>query len=333
MAINNGSRHDMACNDVGIDIKTFKRWKVDLEDKRKGPLTVPANKLTIVEIQEIIQISTSAEYVDLPPSQIVPSLADKGIYIASESSFYKVLSEKKLLEHRGKSKKKTNNRPAPLVALGPNQIYSWDITYLRSNIAGKFYYLYMFMDIYSRKIVGQEVFEVESMEYSSLLVERICACEGIQKKQLILHSDNGGAMKGATMLATLQRLGVVPSFSRPRVSNDSPYSEALFKTLKYCPEYPSRPFASIAEANAWVNKFVFWYNNIHLHSGIKFVTPMSRHEMKDIKILEKRKVIYEAAKLKNPNRWSGHTRNWTKIEKVYLNYLQEDKNIDTKLVS
>ena len=332
-AIVNGSRHDIACNDVGIDVKTFKRWKVDLEDKRKGPLTVPANKLTLLEIQEIIQVSTSAEYVDLAPSQIVPSLADKGIYIASESSFYKVLKEKKLLEHRGKSKKKTHNRPAPLVAFGPNQIYSWDITYLKSNIAGKFYYLYMFMDIYSRKIVGQEVFEVESMEYSSALVERICACEGIQKKQLILHSDNGGAMKGATMLATLQRLGVVPSFSRPRVSNDSPYSEALFKTMKYCPEYPSKPFSSIAEANAWVNKFVYWYNNIHLHSGIKFVTPVSRHEMKDKKILEKRKEIYEAAKLKNPNRWSRQTRNWTKIEKVYLNYLQEDKDVDIKLVS
>ena len=332
-AIVNGSRHDIACSDVGIDVKTFKRWKVDLEDKRKGPLTVPANKLTLLEIQEIIQVSTSAEYVDLAPSQIVPSLADKGIYIASESSFYKVLKEKELLEHRGKSKKKTHNRPAPLVAFGPNQIYSWDITYLKSNIAGKFYYLYMFMDIYSRKIVGQEVFEVESMEYSSALVERICACEGIQKKQLILHSDNGGAMKGATMLATLQRLGVVPSFSRPRVSNDSPYSEALFKTMKYCPEYPSKPFPSIAEANAWVNKFVFWYNNIHLHSGIKFVTPVSRHEMKDKKILENRKKIYEVAKLKNPNRWSGQTRNWTKIEKVYLNYLQEDKDIDINLAS
>lgn len=333
MAIENGSRHDIACNDIGIDIKTLKRWKVDIEDKRKGPLTVPANKLTLVEIQEIVQISTSAEYVDLAPSQIVPALADKGIYIASESSFYKVLKEKKLLKHRGKSKKKTHNRPAPLVALGPNQIYSWDITYLRSNIAGKFYYLYMFMDIYSRKIVGQEVFEVESMEFSSALVERICVCEGIQKEQLILHSDNGGAMKGATMLATLQRLGVVPSFSRPRVSNDSPYSEALFKTMKYCPEYPSKPFASIADANTWVNKFVFWYNNIHLHSGIKFVTPVSRHEMKDKKILEKRKEIYEAAKLKNPNRWSGQTRNWTKIEKVYLNYLQEDKKIDINLAS
>ena len=181
--------------------------------------------------------------------------------------------------------------------------------------------------------MGQEVFEVESMEFSSALVERICVCEGIQKKQLILHSDNGGAMKGATMLATLQRLGVVPSFSRPRVSNDSPYSEALFKTLKYCPEYPSKPFASIAEANAWVNKFVFWYNNIHLHSGIKFVTPVSRHEMKDKEILKKRKVIYEAAKFKDPNRGSGQTRNWTNIEKVYLNYLQEDKDVDIKLVS
>jgi transposase InsO family protein len=333
VAIVNGSRHDIACNDVGIDIKTLKRWKMDLEDKRKGPLTVPANKLTLAEIQEIVHISTSAEYVDLAPSQIVPSLADKGIYIASESSFYKTLKDKKLLEHRGKSKKKVDNRPAPLVALGPNQIYSWDITYLRSNIVGKFYYLYMFMDIYSRKIVGQEVFEVESMEFSSALVERICACEGIQKKQLILHSDNGGAMKGATMLATLHRLGVVPSFSRPRVSNDNPYSEALFKTLKYCPEYPSKPFVSIAEANVWVNKFVFWYNNIHLHSGIKFVTPVSRHEMRDTTILEKRKEIYEAAKLKNPNRWSGQTRNWTKTEKVYLNYLQEDKNVDINFAS
>jgi transposase InsO family protein len=332
-AIDNGSRHAIACDDVGIDVKTFKRWKMDLEDKRKGPIATPGNKLTEEEISEIIRVSTSAEYVDLPPTQIVPSLADKGIYIASESSFYKELKKKKLLEHRGKSKKKTHNRPAPLVATGPNQIYSWDITYMRSDIAGKFYYLYMFMDIYSRKIVGHEVYDVESMEYSSLLLEKICECEGIKKDQLILHSDNGGAMKGATMLATLQKLGIIPSFSRPRVSDDNPYSESLFKTLKYCPEYPSKPFGSTEEANAWVNKFVFWYNNIHLHSGIKFVTPISRHEMRDNKILENRKKVYEEAKNKNPNRWSGKTRNWNKIEKVYLNYLQEEKNNDINLAS
>jgi putative transposase len=271
--------------------------------------------------------------MDLAPTQIVPLLADKGIYLASESSFYKIFRERKLLAHRGKSKKSSHNRPAPIVAFGPNEIYSWDITYLRSEIAGKFYYLYMFMDIYSRKIVGHEVYEVESMEFSARLIERICECEGIKEYQLILHSDNGGAMKGATMLATLQKLGVVPSFSRPRVSDDNPFSEALFKTLKYCPEFPSRPFTSTEEANAWVNKFVNWYNNTHLHSGIKFVTPASRHTMKDGEILENRKRVYEEAKMKNPNRWSRETRNWDKEEKVYLNYLQRDKDADIKLAS
>ncbi len=316
-----------------IDVKTFKRWEKDIEDKRQGPKTTPANKLSDEEINEVIKISTSKEYVDLPPCQIVPLLADKGIYIASESSFYKILREKKLLEHRGKSKKPCMNKPAPLVAKSPNEIYSWDITYLKSSVSGRFYYLYMFMDIYSRKIVGFDVHENESMEHSAKLIERICVQENVLKDQLILHSDNGGAMKGATMLATLQKLGVVPSFSRPRVSDDNPYSESLFKTLKYCPEYPSRPFASLAEANEWVEKFVYWYNNIHLHSGIKFVTPVSRHEGKDKMILENRKRVYEEAKNKNPNRWSGDTRNWNRIEKVFLNYLQEEKNNAITLAS
>jgi len=316
-----------------IDLKTFKRWKIDVEDKRRGPISSPANKLLPEEVDEIVRVCTTEEYADLPPCQIVPLLADKGIYIAGESSFYKILKERKLLEHRGKSKPKSTSKPLPLVATGPNQIYSWDITYLRSSVSGMFYYLYMFMDIYSRKIVGHEVYNCESMEKSSRLIEAICVKEKISKDQLILHSDNGGAMKGATMLATLQKLGVVPSFSRPRVSDDNAYSEALFKTLKYCPEYPSKPFGSIEEANAWVRKFSHWYNHVHLHSGIKFVTPASRHEKKDGEILERRKKVYEEARLKNPNRWPRHTRNWNKIEEVYLNYLQEEKKIDISLAS
>lgn len=331
--MNSGSRHSIACADMEIDVKTFKRWQNDIEDRRKGPKASPANKLTEEEINKVIQISTSNEYVDLPPTQIVPLLADKGIYIASESSFYKILREKKLLEHRGKSKKPSMNKPAPLVAKSPNEIYSWDITYLRSNVAGMFYYLYMFIDIYSRKIVGFEVHGNESMEHSSKLIERICTLENVKKDQLILHSDNGGAMKGATMLATLQKLGVVPSFSRPRVSDDNPYSEALFKTLKYCSEYPSKPFGSLEEANAWVSKFVFWYNNVHLHSGIKFVTPISRHLGEDKKILEKRKQVYEEAKNKNRKRWSRGIKNWDQTGNVYLNYLQEEKINDRTLAS
>jgi len=332
-AIYNGCRIAVASEELGINWKTLKRWRVRTKDQRKGPKTEPANKLTPEERKEVLMIATSEKYMDLSPSQIVPTLADLGKYVASESTFYKILNEEKLLKHRGKSKAPSNNRPAPLVASEPNVIYSWDITYLKSPILGQFYYLYMFMDIYSRKIVGHEVHELESMEHSSALIDRICIMENIEKDQLVLHSDNGGAMKGATMLATLQRLGVVPSFSRPRVSDDNPYSESLFKTMKYCPEYPSKPFKSIEDARAWVDSFVNWYNTKHLHSGIKFVTPKDRHEGKDAAILRRREIVYETAKLKNPNRWSGETRNWNKIENVFLNHLQKEKEIDIKIAS
>jgi transposase InsO family protein len=332
-AIIAGCRHEIACIDLDIDVKTFKRWKTDTADKRQGPLTTPSNKLLTEEVEKIVEVCTSKEYVDLPPSQIVPLLADKGVYLACESTFYKVLRERKLLEHRGKSKKASSSRPAPLVATGPNQIYSWDITYLKSDIRGEFFYLYMFMDIFSRKIVGFRVHDCESMEHSSNLINEICLREGILKDRLILHADNGGAMKGATMLATLQKLGIVPSFSRPRVSDDNAYSEALFKTLKYCPQYPSKPFASPEAANGWTSEFAHWYNNTHLHSGIKFVTPSSRHAGLDGEILARRKKVYEEARLRNPIRWSKGIRNWIKEEKVFLNYLQEEKNFDISLAS
>lgn len=224
-----GCRQAVACGDMGIDEKTFKRWLKWPQDQRQGPTTAPSNKLTKEERMEIVKVATSSEFVDLPPSQIVPRLADQGRYVASEASFYRVLREASLLAHRGKSKAPSTKRPEALIATGPNQIYSWDITYLPSQIRGEFYYLYMFMDIFSRKIVGFDVHEQESMEHSSALINRICKVEFIDKGQLILHADNGGPMKGATMLATLQRLGVVPSFSRPRVSDDNHFQSLYLK--------------------------------------------------------------------------------------------------------
>ena len=328
-----GSRHAIACDDMEINVKTFKRWVIDVTDKRKGPVKTPGNKLHLDEVENIVKVCTSKKYMDLPPSQIVPLLADEGIYLASESTFYKILKARELLEHRGKSKRKSLEVPMALIATRPNMIYSWDITYLKSSVAGKFFYLYLFMDIYSRKIVGWKVHDYESMEYSSQLAEEIFLREGILKDQVVLHSDNGGAMKGATMLATLQRLGIIPSFSRPRVSDDNPYSESLFKTLKYCPQYPSKPFTSTDDASGWVGEFVFWYNEVHLHSGIKFVTPSSRHVGKDSEILSLRKKVYEGARLKNPNRWARGTRNWKKVEEVFLNHLQKEKKNDISLAS
>ena len=318
--------------DLGIDFKTFCRWRESPVDKRHGPLTTPKNKLSNEEKDELVKVASSKEFVDESPWIIVAKLADQGKYIASESTFYKVLKEKKLLQHRGKSKAANRYRPTPLVADGPNQIWSWDITYLKTMVRGQFYYVYLMMDIWSRKIVGFDVQEEESMDHSSALMERLCEAEGINKNELVLHSDNGGPMKGATMLATLEKLGVAASFSRPRVSNDNPYSESLFKTLKYCPKYPDR-FSSIAEARQWMIVFMDWYNN-HQHSGIKFVTPNERDQGLDINILKNRKEVYGLAKEMNPERWSNRKiRNWDREEKVYLNHLQQSKDIAIKVVA
>jgi len=253
--------------------------------------------------------ANEAEYADLPPSKIVPRLADKGIYIASEASFYRVLKAENLLKHRQKSKPARQvKKPKALKATAPNQIYSWDITYLPTEVKGIFLYLYLVMDIYSRKVVGWQVYETESSTQAADLMKDICRREGVERHQVTLHSDNGSPMKGATMLAALQELGVAPSFSRPSVSNDNPYSESLFRTLKYRPEYPEKPFSGLTEAREWVESFVGWYNREHLHSSIKFVTPEQRHTGQDSEILKHRKAVYKQAKLNNPNRWSHEIR-------------------------
>ena len=200
-------------------------------------------------------------------------------------------------------------------------MWSWDITYLRTEVAGQFFYLYLMLDIYSRKIVGWEVHDVERAEYAAELLKRTILAEGISDgaQAPVLHSDNGSPMKGATMIATMQALGVMPSFSRPSVSNDNPFSESLFRTLKGCPQWPEGPFQSLDQARQWVYGFVQWYNHEHRHSGIGFVTPVQRHTGKDEQILSQRKAVYEQAKKNRPERWSGNTRNWNIPTDVWLN--------------
>jgi putative transposase len=332
-AIAQGCRQAKACQIVGITAKTLQRWAVKpiLGDQRQGPTTTPANKFTVEERAKVISVSTEKNFVNMSPHKIVPTLADRGEYIGSESSFYRILAEEKLLQHRGRAKPKQVARPIACETTKPNELFSWDITYLRSAIRGEFFYLYLFLDLFSRKIVGHEVHPNESMDLSSKLLQKICLVEGIESNQLRVHSDNGGPMKGATMLVTMQWLGVVPSFSRPSVSNDNPFSESLFKTLKYCPEYPTKPFENIEEARNWVDTFVKWYNTEHLHSGINFVTPDSKHKGEDAEILKKRNIIYLDAKKKNPNRWSGNTRDWSPIEIVKLNHLKKESESDIKI--
>ena len=329
-SITAGARQAQACDVLGLSKRTLQRWQTGEiigSDQRSLRQYQPPHKLTEIERAEVLAVANSKEFGHLPPSQIVPRLADKGCYLASESTFYRILRDENQLAHR-RSERPAHPRTKPraICATAPNQLYSWDITYLPSAIRGQFFYLYLFMDIFSRKIVGWQVYEEECSDLAGELLRDLCYREGIQLNQLILHSDNGSPMKGATMLSTLQQLGVMPSLSRPSVSNDNPYSESLFKTLKYRPTYPLKPFTKVMDARDWVTSLVEWYNNEHRHSAIRFVTPAQRHEGLDESLLDNRKAVYEEARTRNPQRWSGDTRNWQKVQKVHLNPDKDDAN-------
>lgn len=203
-------------------------------------------------------------------------------------------------------------------AVGPNQVWSWDITWLPTTLRGRYLFLYLILDVWSRRIVGWDVHERESAEEAAALIHRTCAQTGVDPKGLVLHSDNGKPMRGSTMVATLHWLGVVPSFSRPHVSDDNPYSEALFRTLKHVPSSPRLPFADLAAARAWVQRFVAWYNGEHRHSGIRFVTPDERHFGMEQAVLARRHTLYLQACRRKPERWSRSTRNWTPVGLVVL---------------
>lgn len=325
-----GARRATACAVLGMSARTVERWRRDPPaDQRGGPTTVPANKLTPDERQAVLATVNSPRFRDLSPNQIVPLLADEGRYLASEPTMYRILRAEALLHHRERSKAPVRRPPTAHTATGPNQVWSWDITYLRSPVRGMFFYLYLVVDVWSRKIMAWEVYETESAELASALVAGRCAALGLDPRGLVLHADNGGPMKGATMVATLERLGILPSFSRPSVSDDNPYSEALFRTLKYRPEYPDQPFADLAAARAWVEAFVRWYNTEHLHSGIRFVTPEDRHSGREAAILAGRRALYERARAAHPERWSRGSRCWTPVERVYLNPERSTPSVKT----
>ena len=322
-AQSSGARFEPACRTAGIDPRTVQRWRAKEDggsDQRQGPLSAPSNKLSKTERETIIRIATSPKYRDKSPRQIVPLLADENIYLASESTVYRILRAERMMSHRGRSKEPTSRRPRERVATGPRQVWSWDITYLKSPIAGRYYYLYLIVDVWSRKVVGYAVHETESTELASRLLINTIKQENAFGVQLVLHSDNGAPMKGSTMKATMERLGVIASYSRPHVSNDNAYSESLFRTLKYRPGYPSKPFSSQTKAEDWVTGFVSWYNTEHLHSTIGFITPQCRHDGQGEQVLAKRRAVYERARHAHPERWAGRsTRQWTQPVTVRLN--------------
>jgi transposase InsO family protein len=322
-AIAAGARCCRACQELSLSVRTFRRWRTPEGLKSDGrPFAKrpsPANRLSDEERADVLKICHEPRFASLPPGQIVPRLADEGRYMASESTFYRVLRSAGKQHHRGRARQPVRRQPSTHQARAPHQVWTWDITWMPGPITGRFFYLYLILDIFSRMIVGWEVHEREGSDLAARLVEQTVWAEGCILKPLVLHADNGSPMKGATMKATLEKLGVTPSYSRPRVSNDNPFSEALFRTCKYRPEWPKRGFATRADAQAWVKAFVTWYNEEHMHSAIGFVPPALRHRGQDAAILQSRRELYKQARDANPQRWSGRIRSWASPKAVWLN--------------
>lgn len=323
-AVASGARRARACEEIGVTVRTLQRWasagEVAADGRPTASRPAPRNKLTDEERQKILEVCNRPEFASLPPSQIVPKLADRGEYLASESSFYRVLKVADQLHRRGRSRAPSKAKtPTTHVAEKPNQVWSWDVSWMPSRVRGRFWYLYLIEDIYSRKVVGGEVHDSENGERASNLVQRAVMAEQCFRKPLVLHADNGSPMKSQTLRAKLDDLGITPSYSRPRVSNDNAFSESLFRTLKYCPAWPSQGFETLEDARSWVLKFVDWYNHRHCHSQLKFVTPAQRHRGEDHPLLAQRHEVYQAARKRRPERWSRQTRDWQPVGPVTLN--------------
>lgn len=306
-----GARLAPACAQIGLSERTVQRWQrppaSDDGDLRASSQRVatppPPNRLSGTERRAAMALLNSDEFKDLPPSQIVPRLADQGRFVASESTLYRLLRSAGQLKHRcGERAPHKRSRPRALAATGPHQIYSWDITYLPTDVRGVYFYFYfyfyVFVDLFSRKLVGWQVYDCESANRAGELLTDIGARQRIAPQQLTLHSDNG-----SPMLATLQRLGVAGSRSRPSVSNDNPFSEALFRTLKlYRPPLPVKPLQSLLHARRWAIQLVHWYNHEHRRSALGFVTPPQRHVQIDRSLLSNRVRVYTAARNQHPSR-------------------------------
>ena len=319
-----GAQLKPACAEVGISLRTVERWETPpglQGDARPDAVRPePVHKLSAEERQGLLDVCHEPRFADLPPSQIVPRLADEGVYLASESTFYRVLRAANEQHHRGRSRTpRAASEPVRYFAKQKNEIWSWDITYLPSDVKGQYDYLYAVLDLFSRKLVAWEVHAQESGEDAATLIEKASWREQICGKPLILHADNGAAMKAHTLKAKLESLGIRPSHSRPSVSDDNAHIEAWFRTCKYTAGYPAGGFVSLEAARNWVHGFVTWYNTEHRHSGIAFVTPEQRHRGEDETILANRQAVYRAAREKHPLRWRRSTRLWQAPAVLWLN--------------
>lgn len=314
----NGARLFKACEVLELSVSTFRRWKSGAtQDRRKGACKRVPRKLSREEQDLIIQTCCSHEYKDSNPYEIHASLLDKGTYIASVSSFYRVLKKNNLIHHRRNTKPcKSHKRPEEKIATGPNQVWCWDITWIKTDIRGLYLYAYVIIDIWDRSIVKWSIHDREDDALAQELFQKAFRDTGYPN--VFIHSDNGNPMKGATLMALFYDLGIANGYSRPRISNDNPFIESWFKSLKYDVAYPGK-FSGIDAARQWFTDFVHAYNTRHSHSGLYFITPGQMRNGEYESIAENRNRVMKEAYRKTPHRWSQKVKQLPDKHLVVLN--------------
>jgi putative transposase len=287
-------------------------------EREKPPRPKPVWALTEADEQAILDVLHTEEFVDMAPAEVVAVLLDRGLYLGSTRTFYRVLNKHQEVKERRNQLIHPKHEVPRLVAKAPNQVWSWDITKLKGPGAWEFFYLYVILDIFSRYVVGWMLALSENAEFAKRLFEQAYEDQGIMKGQVTAHSDRGPQMTAVPMFVLMGKLGIVQSFSRPRVSNDNPFSESQFRTLKYRPDYPGR-FGGYEDAEAWCRRFFAWHNHEHRHGGIAYLTPAMVHQNRAQEAIARRQAALDDAYRRRPERFSKRPLHPALPEEVWIN--------------
>jgi putative transposase len=307
------------CRALEVARASLYRRKTARLPRARTPRTAPPRALDPQERQAVLEVLQSPRFVDSAPAQVHATLLDEGTYLCATRTMYRILEAAgQVRERRDQLVHPVYARPE-LLATRPNQLWSWDITKLRAHQKWSYFYLYVMLDVFSRYITGWMLAERESDSLAATLIETACTREGIRPHQLTVHSDRGPSMRSKCVAELLADLDVTRTHSRPHVSNDNPYSESQFKTLKYRPDFPDR-FGSAQDARAWCRAFFPWYNDVHRHSGIAWLTPADVHHGRAEQTLARRAAVLDAASLRHPERFVKGTARIARLpEAVWIN--------------
>lgn len=318
-AISAGARQSRACEVIGLCERRLRSWRSTSVDGRTGGYRATDQALTEEEKDRIVETMNAEELRELPLKQAFHTLMDRGVYLASFSTVRRVMLERGERSRKTGTRKRNAGKRPELVATAPNQVWCWDISWLESPTKGKYFFLYMIIDMFSRKVVGWSVAAQESGTLARKIFAYALAAEGIRANQLIVHADNGKPMRSHTLQSLFNLLAVTASHGRPHTSNDNAYAESLFATFKDRVSYPDY-FRSLSAAREYCARFFTWYNSEHLHSGLDYLTPSQVHTGAWQEIIGQRNVLLDAHRQQHPQRYGGTKKRYALPELVRLTH-------------